>query len=291
MEEWINAASPNRRRFEELQAAWQASLQLAPASRIDVDQQWQRFQEKIVAGKKKRPGFTWWRVAASIILVFGLSWLALDRFAGKPAAQMALESGAAVLADTLPDGSIVTLNQHSTLSYPEQFKGASRPVTLQGEAFFRVAPDKKKPFEIKVNNVLVTVVGTSFNIRARNGITEVIVETGVVRVSRGNSVLELHPGEKTIVQNDSAFTRQPVRDHLYNYYQTREFVCDDIPLWRLVDVVNEAYGSQLECGNEKVRNLHYNGTFPNESLERIVEVLQLTFKLTVRREGNKIILQ
>ena len=62
-----------------------------------MDQQWQRFQEKIVAGKKKRPGFTWWRVAASIILVCGLSWLALDRFAGKPAAQMTRDEKIAVL--------------------------------------------------------------------------------------------------------------------------------------------------------------------------------------------------
>ena len=196
------------------------------------------------------------------------------------------------LIQKLNDGSVVTLNKNSSLAYPDKFAGDEREVTLNGEGFFQVTPDKSKPFTVHVNDITVKVVGTSFNIRTLNGKTEVIVETGIVQVSRKNKMVELRPKEKVLVsQEDSSLVKQVETEKLYNYYRTKEFVCDNTPLWKLVEVLNEAYQANIVIQKPQLRSLPLNTTFSNESLDHILEVIQLTFDITVEKENDKIILR
>ena len=64
---------------------------------------------------------------------------------------------------TLADGSKVTLNAGSTLSYPEEF-GQKRIVKLSGEATFNVTASKTHPFIVKTDDICVTAHGTVFNV-------------------------------------------------------------------------------------------------------------------------------
>ena len=77
----------------------------------------------------------------------------------------------------LADGSKVWLNADSKIQYPQTFEGNTREIYLDGEAFFEVAKNPKKPFIIHLANGTVRVLGTSFNIRAYNN--EKVVETSV----------------------------------------------------------------------------------------------------------------
>jgi ferric-dicitrate binding protein FerR (iron transport regulator) len=194
--------------------------------------------------------------------------------------------------DTLADGSVVTLNKNARIHYPSRFTGNSRPVTLEGEAFFNVTANKEKPFIIRVKDISITVVGTSFNVSSKNGMTEIIVETGIVQVRKDNRVVELRRGESTRVKDgDLTMTKDRVADKLYNYYRSKEFVCDDTPLWKLVEVLNAAYDANIIISNDELRNLKLNTTFNNESLDKILEVISLTFGINISKEGNQIILK
>jgi ferric-dicitrate binding protein FerR (iron transport regulator) len=263
-----------------------------------VNKAWERFQNrtsrKHEPAKILKPRFFWLRVAASIILVAGLG-VTLFMLVNKNTApkEMVAQTGQNVLIDTLSDGSVITLNKRSTITYPSKFKGNTRAIALKGEAFFNVAPDKKKPFIISVNDVQVTVVGTSFNIKSENGNTEVVVETGIVQVTKSGKTVELNAGEKILVSaNDSSATKEKVSDKLYNYYRTKEFVCDDTPLWKLVQVVNEAYNVKIIIGRKELNDKTLTTTFYNESLEQVLEVIRLTFDITViKKEDGQIILQ
>jgi len=206
---------------------------------------------------------------------------------------MLSKTGQNVLVDTLSDGSVITLNKKSTITYPSKFKGNTRSIALKGEAFFNVAPDKKKPFIISVNDVQVTVVGTSFNIKSENGNTEVIVESGIVHVTQSGKTVELLAGEKIVMSSkDSIATKEAVNDKLYNYYRTKEFVCDDTPLWKLVQVVNEAYDAKIIIGRKELNDKRLTTTFNNESLEQVLEVIRLTFDITItKKEDGQIILE
>jgi ferric-dicitrate binding protein FerR (iron transport regulator) len=139
----------------------------------------------------------------------------------------------------------------------------------------------------------VTVVGTSFNIKSENGNTEVVVETGIVQVAKSGKTVELIAGERIIMAaNDSNATKEAVTDKLYNYYRSREFVCDDTPLWKLVQVVNEAYDSKIIIGRKELNDMRLTTTFNNESLEKVLEIIHLTFDITViKKEDGQIILQ
>lgn len=295
VQEWINDNESNRKYHEQLQLIWEQSKALAASQQADEHKAWKRFQQRIhQPGQASLPvkNFHWLRIAALIIIIAGAAWIGLTLITGSPAPDILMATNDAVLTETLSDGSVITLNKKSLLTYPEKFKGNKRQVSLKGEAFFAVAPDSKKPFIIQSNHVTITVVGTSFNVRNLGNATEVIVETGVVRVTHNNNSIELKPGEKiTIDEDDLTLVKNKQEDKLYNYYRTKEFVCDNTPLWKLVYALNEAYNAQIEIANPKIRNLPVNTTFNNESLDRILEIIQLTFNISVSRSGDKIILR
>ena len=297
--EWMNENPANREYYSQFKKIWDGSKELAAGSSVDVDKAWGRFQKRVAvqnASPKivRTNRFSWMRVAASIILIIGVGvaayWLVTRN--AEPI-EIVAQTGQHVLVDTLPDGSVVTLNKRSAITYPSKFKGNRRTIALKGEAFFNVAPDKKKPFIISVNDVQVTVVGTSFNIKSENGNTEVVVETGIVQVTKAGKTVELTAGEKIKVSaNDSTGTEEPVTDKLYNYYRSKEFVCDNTPLWKLVQVLNEAYDANIIIGRKELNDLPLNTTFYNESLDQVLEVIHLTFNITViKKENGQIILQ
>ena len=297
MKEWIDAGEANRDYFEQLRRIWDTSKQLALQSTADENKAWERFQQRV--GRKDEPAviipakkFPWLRIAAAAILIMGIGILGyLWMHRQTPPEQLLVQAQQNVLIDTLPDGSFITLNKQSSVSYPATFTGGTRDVALKGEAFFNVAPDKKKPFVIRVNDVQVTVVGTSFNIKSEGANTEVVVETGIVRVTRAGNTIELKAGEKITVAGTDSLVKETVTDQLYNYYRTREFVCDNTPLWKLVEVINEAYGVNITIGRQELRDQPLNTTFNNESLDQVLHVISLTFDITVTRNGNQIILQ
>ena len=297
VESWINQSAANKKQYEDFKTIWEESKRLAALSTIDENAAWQRFKTKIdqprqTAVVRKMNPAAWWRIAALFIVIAGVGYFGYKLFGGKPVQNLVVASGESTRMDTLPDGSIVTLNKNSEVDYPSRFKGDSRTIALKGEAFFNVTPNKKKPFIIHVNDVTVRVVGTSFNVRSVNGTTEVIVETGVVQVIHNNKMVELRPNEKTkIKQQDSVLVKHKVEDKLYNYYRSRQFVCDNTPLWKFVEVLNEAYNANIIIANPKLRSLPLTAPFDNESLDRILDVIHETFNITVIKEKDRIILR
>ena len=292
---WLAASPENRQQFDQLRRIWEGSAELAPVAVVDEDLAWQRFQQRIQPpGKlvqyKTTSGL--WRVAAGIILVLGAA-LTGYLFIFKPAAPvqtLAVVTTNLVKADTLPDGSVATLNKHSSLTYPEKFKGNTRPVKLEGEAFFSITPDKEKPFIINVNDVEVKVLGTSFNVKSSGGSTEIIVETGVVQVIRDGKVRQLTAGERILVSKDSVAEKTSSDDKLYNYYVSRTFICDNTPLWKLVDKLNEAYDTNIVIGEQRLRKLPLNVTFNEESLDVILGIISQTLLVQVSKEDGQIII-
>src|SRR5690606_5319588 len=95
----------------------------------------------------------------------------------------------------LPDGSRVWLNADSKLKYPTSFQGDSRIVELIGEGYFEVERDEKRPFRIKSNDQVVTVLGTKFNINSyddERSMRTTLLE-GSVQVEKGHQSLIVKP--------------------------------------------------------------------------------------------------
>lgn len=297
VEQWITNNAANEKYFDDFKLIWDESKQLAASTNIDEEAAWQKFQDRISTSASKAPvksisSLYWLKIAAMLIVLAGAAVLVYKIFDNKEIQTLAVNSLDKVVIDTLADNSIITLNKNSTLSYPEKFEGNTRTVDLKGEAFFNISPDKTKPFIIHVNDITVRVVGTSFNIRSINGNTEVIVESGLVQVIKENKEIELHPDEKIMVKkDDSILVKENEIGTLYNYYRTREFECDNTPLWKLIEVLNQAYDANIIIGRNELRNLPITTTFNNESLNNILEIIRQTFNISVTKTGSQIILK
>ena len=297
VEAWLAADEQHRRQLSELSRIWQESRRLADQSNVDTEAAWNRFRSRrdiLTSGRRtgRTSFFTMWRAAAAIVvLVIGLAagwwWWGKE----EPVEPISFETGLKPLADTLPDGSVVSLNKESKLEYPSRFAKQQRKVSLKGEAFFAVKPDPKKPFQIQAGDVTITVLGTSFNVREDEDEVEVVVETGRVKVSRNGKDVILEAGERIVVKNNDleADQKEVQTDKLYQYYRTNSFVCDNTPLWRLAEVLEEAYDVKIEFARSSLRDLRWDVTIENESLDQVLDLVSKTFDIKIKREGQRVI--
>jgi ferric-dicitrate binding protein FerR (iron transport regulator) len=231
------------------------------------------------------------RVAAGVLLVAGaaLAYLLTRPGTGKT---IQIASGKAVRTATLADGSTITLNKRSSLQYNQAYNNSNRDIQLSGEAFFSVAGNNALPFIIRSGDVQVTVLGTSFNVKTAPGRTEIIVESGKVRVEKTDAVIYLNAGEKATVYTG---TQLPVKrsneDSLYSYYRTKRFVCNGTPLRELVDALNNVYEEQIILSDDKDGALPITTTFTNKPITEIVAVICATLQLKAVAQNNTITLQ
>ena len=295
--EWIGLSADNQRYFEQFRLIWDQSSQLAGASAMDENKAWERFQLRVgemAPQKINKNRQVWLRIAASFVIIAGatlFTYLLRDKQHRQEPVMLAITTISEVKTDTLPDGSIATLNKRSGLSYPSVFKGKTRKVTLKGEAFFNITPDQAKPFIIDVNDVQIKVVGTSFNVKSGDSGTEVIVETGIVQVSKGAEIVELKAGERILLpKSDTTAEKEVSADKLYNYYVSHTFVCDNTPLWKLVDKLNEAFGANIIIARRELRGLPLTVTFDGESLDVILNIISQTLLVKISSKDNRIII-
>ncbi|UUF13843.1 MULTISPECIES: FecR family protein [Flavobacterium] len=298
VEFWLKADEKNLNYYNGFKKIWEDSLLIAAKNKtIDEDAAWKRLQNRIQDKEvrvvtPKKSSVSWLRIAASILLISTLGWLGYSYFENKSNTLIQIYASNSTLNDTLPDDTTVTLNKNSSLSYVSKFKGKTRPVTLKGEAFFNVSPDKTKPFIITINDVTVQVVGTSFNVKNKNGKTTIDVETGIVKVSKNKDQVELRHGEKVvIVDKESELLKSRSKGRLYNYYRNKELVCDETPLQDLVEALNEIYDVNIIIKNPSLKEKQLTTVFKDQSLDQVLEVIQETFRIEIERKNNQIILE
>lgn len=295
---WIDTDEKNLKYYNDFKKIWDDSLLMAAEKNgIDENAAWRRMQNRIHEKDipvltPKKSSVQWWRIAASILLITtlgGLGYLFFENKSGNTFIQ--IQTANSTLNDTLPDGTTVTLNKNSFLSYTQKFKGNTRLVTLKGEAFFTVSADKTKPFIISINEVTVQVVGTSFNVKNKNGKTTVDVETGIVKVSKNKDQVELRPGEKvSIADEQSQLIKSINKGRLYNYYRNKELVCDETPLQELVDALNEIYHVNIIIKKTALQEKPITTVFKDQSIDQILEIIQEVFRIKIERKGNQILL-
>ena len=293
---WIGASEANSKYYADLKLIWQESERIASTNDPDEDGAWLRLQGRAgindgqeVPQIKPASKFAWLKIAASILLISFAGYFAYTQYYGT---NVTNNSSASAFTQNLSDGSSVILNSNSKLIYPNHFSGSQRLVQLNGEAFFQIAHDKTKPFVIKINTVTVSVVGTSFNVKNFKGKTEVIVETGIVKVNANGKQVMLHPGQKVIADDKTSdLLIQETRGSLYNYYITKALICDRTPLHELVDKLNQVYNAHIAIANNQLTNLPITTTFKGQTLQQILNIIAETFKIKVETKGNQILLK
>lgn len=296
VKEWLAADEANLASFQQFGKIWEAGKKLNTASQLDENEAWNRFKVKASALPKapvtlplkaQRNNYSWLKIAAIFVLAIGI-WTMYSIF--KPEAYTQLTAQNEVRTTTLPDGSSITLNRKSLLSYASDFKN-DRSVRLDsGEVFFNVAHDKTRPFVIKTDDVSVEVVGTSFNVKHMRKETEVIVETGIVKVTVGSEEIKLTKGEKVLISHLSKkLVKEQNEDQLYNYYRSQQFELNNTPLWKIAAVLGEAYGRKITL-TPAIRDLPLSTTLKFGSLDQNLEIICQSLDLNRTNQQQEILL-
>lgn len=277
-----------------------ADLYLAKEA-FDSDDAWLNVKEKIVVDKKikltsSKPSFfkVFMRVAASIIILFGIGLLAQTTYTGiYPNKTFVCEAGQTNKSITLDDGSIITLNSNSKLIYPRKFAKTERRVELVGEGFFDIAKNPNKAFIINAKNAEVKVLGTSFNINAATNKVEVLVKTGKVQFSSINkpaNKLILTPGEFASLQA-SNLEKIVSRDDNYLSWKTRQIIFKNTELQEVAKVLNRTYQVQISFENNELKNLPLTTTFDHDPLDVILHSMCSPFNLVYEKKGKHVLIK
>ena len=215
VEKWLAESEANQHTLAGYRTIFEESKALKPGGFGDADKAWERFKQRIdeqeETGTSSYPFKKWLSIAAGILVVlsFGI-WLSLRE---TPTVNFYAKDQP--LVDSLPDGSLISLSSHSSLAFKP---GRVREATLKGEAFFEVEHDAARPFRIHVNDLVVNVLGTSFNIKSIGNETEIMVRSGVVGISGENQSTQLQAGERLLVTPGKNWNKQAQTDFNIDNY-------------------------------------------------------------------------
>jgi len=205
---------------------------------------------------------------------------------------------------TLADSSRVTLYQGSTLQYKWGLAGSRREVKLKGEAFFQVAKNPHRPFLVYTDQLVTTVLGTSFRVKAYMGQNnEVAVQEGrvSVQVRQGAKLsatparpaargLVLLPNQQVIY---SALAPRPLRKQLVSnpiVLAPQTFTFEKQPVTKVLQALEKAYGVDIIYDQDKLANCTVTVTFYQESLYEKLDVLSKALDASYSSTDNARIL-
>jgi len=231
------------------------------------------------------------RIAASIALVLAIGIPALYFGVIRDNTELSIkhhlaEEGVATV--DLPDGSRVYLNKGSEISYSIAFKN-QRAVDLQGEAFFEVMSDPQNPFTVSSGEMVVTVLGTSFNVKQLDSPSdlEVYVKTGKVRVSLEESeqYIQLEPEEFGLVESRK-LSSSIQEDPNYISWKTKDFKFVNSALIEVLQELEESYHVDIHTEDLDLSEMRITTSYSGQSIDAILETIGTAFDMSVSHKEN-----
>jgi len=316
VEQWCAMSDENQRTLEQLYFALQVSDRLKVIKSVNHHQALGRLKERIrtkeMAARRRLVIQRLQRVAAVLLLpVAALSvWLLVQKDE-MPAPYIELHSNPGMVASfELPDGSKVWLNGGSSLRYPSVFKGKTREIQMNGQGYFEIVQNARKPFLVRTGEAFsLEVLGTSFNLSAYDD--EDIIETTLVKGSVRLQLLQdgkmvqrmMKPNEKVIytknkeaesvtdttvvLQNDQNRNVTPKNtkpesvkvatvDPQYDVaWKDHRLLFKNHPMEEVMRTLGRYYNVQFVVKNEKVMDSEITGKFTNEQLPQVMEYLKI----------------
>jgi transmembrane sensor len=275
----------NKDLYDDLTSKWEKSANYKVAIQPDTEKSWEQFVTKVEGGATQRIIPLFIRVAALIVigLVVGYYYFTLPT-------RIEITSGKGQKREViLPDGSKVTLNQLSSLSYASDFNGEDRELNFKGNAFFEVAKNPEKPFLIFGEKINIQVLGTSFDVDAyRKDFVEVNVMSGKVAMrEKGEKAEVILTAGMTGSYSNQKLTALKSSGQNYHSWLSGKLVFANTPLHDLVEDLKRNFGQEIVLMNAKLGDCRFTGSFQDQTLEEILEIVSASLSLTAStREGR-----
>lgn len=295
--QWVAESEPNRKFFEQMVDLWGAAAddnsEPWPTS---TEVAWHRLEEKLFPAAdvlqpshaKIRPlnyRSVWLRrlaIAASLALVLVAGWQWQQQ---AQASQWTTVTTAANERKPirLPDGTQVWLNAASSLRYQTDFE--VRTLELTGEAFFDVATDSLRPFQVLSGDALVTVLGTSFNLRAYPDEPEVEVsvqEGKVALAQRATPARQIELSAGKAGRYDKPSQQLNVDDEVADNtlaWKDRRLDFENAPMTEIAEAIQRYYKVQVVLENPQLGACRFTGEYEDVSLDDLLAILSASMEL------------
>lgn len=208
---------------------------------------------------------------------------------------------------TLSDGTRVHLNNNSTLTYPVVFRGNAREVTLNGEAYFAVAKDRRHPFIVHTQYGDVKEYGTEFVVNTSYDSNESTASEGitgrgmsVVLVEGSISITPKNGAEHMMVPNELAVIPTGGKSCLmktvdtapFASWNTGTFSFDGCPMEALMDVIGKWYKLDVEYAHDGYRKIQFTGELDRyDGIEDDLNAINQITGMDLKVVGDKIIVE
>lgn len=225
-----------------------------------------------------------WRVAATLLLLVSLTyalWQVAPEEKTPKISTWEVSVSGGIKKILLSDGSIVWLKGNSTLSYPGSFAEDQRKVALTGEALFEVSPDASRPFIIQCGELITTVLGTSFNIKADEKNIEVVVLTGKVSLTSGKDPegIIVLPKEKALYSRENNVLAK-VEEKVDKVEAQKAVIGTEYPMHfedtgmeEIIRRIEGKFSVEVHTVDDKIRNCVITADFTSQPLERTLDMI------------------
>lgn len=238
------------------------------------------------------------RAAAAILipLLIVSIYLLYNEIPAKAASDMIVSVGKGErVSIVLPDGTRASLNSETTLSYNvNDFNKKARQISLNGEGYFQVAKNKDIPFVIKTSDLGVEVLGTTFNLLARNedeSIEVSLIEGKVQLTSRATSEsVVLYPNHKAVLDKKTGKIDIFSTDvSLSTAWRRGELVFNSTPISKVFREIERNFGVTIRIENSRssMDDL-FTGTFSTANLNETMSILKMHYLFNYSIEGKTI---
>lgn len=303
VEEWLAASPENTKMLEQLFYVQELTKRIRVMNSVDPEKALQQFKAQVKKSKKqariRRIMMITQRVAAALLLPVLVLSAYLWMQGGKNEVRMVeVRTNPGVVSTfDLPDGSRVWLNAASSLKYPADFVADSRQVTLEGQGYFEVTHDKKKPFIVNAGqDYSVKVLGTSFNVSAykdedmiETTLVEGIVDIKVHRAGGLDISRILKPNEKaTFIKNTKQLDVSTVNTDHETAWRDGELIFRNHSMSQVLKILGRHYHVKFQVKDTSVLNSIITARFKNESLAQVMEYLRLAsgIKYTIPKASS-----
>ncbi len=289
LDKFISDNPENEKIFEEYQIIWS----LENTTNIFNNKTEQALKSvKTKLGKtektiKKNNNRIWLKIAASIILVFGLTYLFLNTFQTTNVQYVSIETKEKIKEYELSDGSIVWLNKNSKIEFPEKFGKYKRIIKMKGEAYFIIAHNSKKPFIVETENTFTEVLGTEFNLKSvdNESIVEIVLLKGKVKFTDTKSKISelLKPNEMiSLNKKDRRLKKETISNVNLLSWKTQELDLNGMNLEEIANTLSKHYKVKVKADNS-VKKEVFTSTlaFKNEKIENIIDLIKQTNNIRV----------
>jgi transmembrane sensor len=294
--DWKGSLPENEKVFKELQDVWAAMDKASLQDEIDINAEWNHLEEllnkkSIVKSRKISVSF-FIRTAAAIFISFGIFYFGQKFLSEKSVRTKNTETSEVIL----PDGSRVTLNAGSKLTYQQNFGKEKRIVSLVGEAFFEVKKNPGWPFIIQLGEAEIKVLGTSFNVKAYKNADkiEVTVAEGMVSLyekNREEKKVIARKGERAVYSKElKAVKKQMNEDTNYISWKTKYIVFNNETLINIASTLSNVYHKSIVIQNSALYNCKVTTNFDNKDLNTVLNVLKSTLDIRIEETDKEIII-